>query len=48
MGLLRELNQTGRTIVLITHDRDIAAAAPRQVTMRDGLIVGDSAVEVAA
>ena len=42
MALLRELNDAGRTIVLITHDRDIAAAAPRQVTMRDGLIVNDS------
>ncbi len=42
MALLRDLNEAGRTIVLITHDRDIAAAAPRQVTMRDGLIVDDS------
>jgi putative ABC transport system ATP-binding protein len=42
MTLLRELNADGRTVVLITHDRDIAAAASRQVSMRDGLIVDDS------
>ena len=42
MALLRDLNAAGRTVVLITHDRDIAAAAPRQVAMRDGLIVDDS------
>ena len=42
MALLGELNAGGRTIVLITHDRDIAAVAPRQVGMRDGLIVADS------
>ncbi len=42
MALLGELNACGRTIVLITHDRDIAAAAPRQVGMRDGSIVTDS------
>ncbi len=42
MALLGELNAGGRTIVLITHDRDIAAAAPRQVGMRDGSIVADS------
>ncbi|HEY4331487.1 MAG TPA: ABC transporter ATP-binding protein [Ilumatobacteraceae bacterium] len=44
MTLLRELNEGGRTIVLITHDRDIAASAPRQVSMRDGLIVADARV----
>jgi len=42
MALLHDLNQAGRTVVLITHDRDIAASAPRQVAMRDGLIVDDS------
>jgi putative ABC transport system ATP-binding protein len=42
MALLRDLNAAGRTVVLITHDRDIAASAPRQVAMRDGLIVDDT------
>ncbi len=44
MALLHELHRAGRTIVLITHDREIAESAQRQVTMRDGRIVDDSAV----
>ncbi|MCE9622772.1 MAG: ABC transporter ATP-binding protein [Actinomycetia bacterium] len=43
MSLLQQLNADGRTIVLITHDRDLAQAL-RQVTMRDGCIVADSTV----
>ena len=42
MKLLAELNQEqGRTIVLITHERDIAAFAGRIVELRDGLIQSD-------
>jgi len=36
MALLRELNAAGRTIVMITHDSDVASAASRQVHVRDG------------
>ncbi|GAA5084818.1 putative ABC transport system ATP-binding protein [Thermocatellispora tengchongensis] len=43
MELLRELNAAGTTIVIITHDREIAAGLPRQVHMRDGRITADSA-----
>ncbi|MWA04661.1 ATP-binding cassette domain-containing protein [Actinomadura sp. LD22] len=43
LGLLRELAGGGTTVVVITHDRDIAASLPRQVRMRDGRIVHDDA-----
>jgi putative ABC transport system ATP-binding protein len=42
--LLRELNGDGATLVIITHDRDLADALPRQVQVRDGEIVDDSAI----
>jgi putative ABC transport system ATP-binding protein len=41
VALLRELNGEGATIVVITHDRDIAAAMPRRVEVRDGMVVAD-------
>jgi putative ABC transport system ATP-binding protein len=42
LALLSELNAYGVTIVLITHDRGIAARAPRQIDMLDGRIVTDT------
>jgi putative ABC transport system ATP-binding protein len=36
LGLFRELHALGRTIVLITHDIDVATAADRGVHLRDG------------
>lgn len=41
MDIFREMNREGRTIVLITHDLDVAAAANRRVYIRDGLIERD-------
>jgi putative ABC transport system ATP-binding protein len=38
LAVLRELHAAGRTIVLITHDVDVASAASRQVHLRDGRI----------
>jgi putative ABC transport system ATP-binding protein len=39
IGLLRELHEVGTTVLVITHNGDIAASLPRQVTMRDGEVV---------
>ncbi len=41
LDFLRELNRGGRTLVLITHDREVASAAPRLVQIRDGQIASD-------
>jgi putative ABC transport system ATP-binding protein len=41
LGLLRELNGDGTTVIIITHDPAVAAAMDRQITIRDGLIVSD-------
>ena len=41
MRLLSGLNEQGRTIVLITHESDIAGYAKRVVRLRDGLVVSD-------
>jgi putative ABC transport system ATP-binding protein len=38
LGLLTDLHRAGRTVVLITHDREVAAAAERVVEMRDGRV----------
>jgi putative ABC transport system ATP-binding protein len=38
MELIRELHAEGRTIVIITHDRELAASLPRRISMLDGSI----------
>jgi putative ABC transport system ATP-binding protein len=42
MQLFQELNDSGITIVMVTHELDIAAYCKRVVVMRDGLVVGDT------
>jgi len=44
IGIFQELNEDGKTVVLITHEPDIAQHAKRVVTVRDGRIQGDERV----
>ena len=46
MRLLEELAEQGHTIILITHDRDVAAHARRQIEIRDGEIISDSGAQL--
>jgi putative ABC transport system ATP-binding protein len=41
MGTLQKLHSDGITIVLVTHDRDIAGYSQRIIHVKDGLIEGD-------
>jgi putative ABC transport system ATP-binding protein len=47
LELLHELHETGTTIVVITHDHDVAGLLPRQVHIRDGQIASDDAFSLA-
>src|SRR2546425_11149068 len=44
MGIFQQLNERGITIIMLTHEQDIAAYARRNVMMRDGLILNDHSV----
>jgi putative ABC transport system ATP-binding protein len=44
LALIDEVHRGGQTVVMVTHDNDIAARAPRQVKLRDGRIEHDSAL----
>src|SRR5256886_5948799 len=44
MGIFQQLNNRGITIVMVTHEADIAAYARRNVVMRDGIVQNDFAV----
>jgi putative ABC transport system ATP-binding protein len=48
MTALRELHAAGTTVVVITHNRELAAGFDRQRHMRDGRLVGDSATALQA
>jgi putative ABC transport system ATP-binding protein len=42
LGLLREVQQEGQTLVLVTHDARVAAVADRVISLRDGLVVDET------
>jgi putative ABC transport system ATP-binding protein len=46
LDLLSQLHQAGTTVLIITHDREIAAGLPRRVELKDGRIVADTATIV--
>jgi putative ABC transport system ATP-binding protein len=41
MALFDKLNREGHTIIMVTHDDDVASHAQREIRLRDGLVVGD-------
>ena len=43
MGVFAELHRQGQTVVMVTHEQDIAANAERVITLRDGLVATDHA-----
>ncbi|MEN6312330.1 MAG: ABC transporter ATP-binding protein [Acidobacteriota bacterium] len=42
MALIKQLHQSGQTIVMVTHEKDIAAFSDRIITLKDGRIIDDS------
>jgi putative ABC transport system ATP-binding protein len=44
LELLHDLNDAGTTVVIITHDLELAEESPRRVAIRDGQVVGDTGV----
>jgi putative ABC transport system ATP-binding protein len=45
MGLFQELNRRGKTIVMVTHEPELAAYTRRIITLRDGELVSDREVD---
>ena len=48
MGLFASLNKQGITIIMVTHEHDVAAYAGRQITFKDGRIISDTRTEQTA
>ena len=45
INILKEINQGGKTVILITHDDKIANMAKRKITIKDGKVVNDIFIE---
>jgi len=45
MGIFQQLNDAGKTVILVTHEPDIAEYAKRIVRFRDGQIIANERVE---
>ncbi len=45
MNLIKELNKEGKTIILITHDNEVAEAAEKMVTIKDGMLTKNMALK---
>ena len=46
MHILETLNQDGITVILVTHETDVAAYARREVVMKDGQVLSDRATKM--
>ena len=44
MEILKELNNEGKTVLLVTHDMDLANQAKRKIVISDGKIISDTKV----
>jgi putative ABC transport system ATP-binding protein len=45
MQMLEALNRSGKTIIIVTHEPDIAERAHRTIRLRDGLVEGNGAAD---
>ncbi|NIJ45584.1 putative ABC transport system ATP-binding protein [Wenyingzhuangia heitensis] len=45
MELLQQINDEGKTVIIVTHEPDIAAMTKRNVELKDGLIISDKIIE---
>ena len=48
MGFFQELNESGITMVMVTHELDVAAYCKRIIVMRDGRVISDDPTGAAA
>ncbi|MFA5005571.1 MAG: ABC transporter permease [Candidatus Omnitrophota bacterium] len=48
INILKKLNEKGKTIIIVTHENEIAAYAKRVITMRDGQVISDKSVAAPA